>query len=289
MCATPRPPFWAASPVARSLNEFSALGAAFAAGAALAALDEAVRRAAPFDGAWRRRLALKAAASLVGRGRSDDEASLRDALALTRPGGDPGPAGRRYAAWRALAEPDARLAEIATAFGAPGLAPAFFETHARSAAPAPLAAAAAAKAVLARQPDAHDLACAVADLVLAQRLGWPAALPLLAREFASIPTLSHPAWDAACCAAYARAAAAACGLYAELAHAETRLSAAAAKLRAKGAQAAIRALLDDDALTTAARIPGISARGLRRLFDRLVRLGAIRELSGRATFRLYGL
>ncbi len=49
------------------------------------------------------------------------------------------------------------------------------------------------------------------------------------------------------------------------------------------------ALLDDDALSPAARLGGMSDRGMRRLCDRLVALGAARELTGRPTFRLYGL
>ena len=44
-----------------------------------------------------------------------------------------------------------------------------------------------------------------------------------------------------------------------------------------------------DAVVASEKIAGMSDRGLRRLFDRLVELGAVRELSGRPTFRIYGL
>jgi Protein of unknown function (DUF1403) len=72
-------------------------GAAFRAGAALAMLDGRVRAGVPFDGAWRRRLALKAAAASarIAR-RGEDEAMLRHG------GDDPGPAGRMLVAWRGL-------------------------------------------------------------------------------------------------------------------------------------------------------------------------------------------
>src|SRR5271167_2518462 len=77
--------------------------AAFLAGAALARLDQILRENPPWSGVWRRRLALRAAAASVARaGRSENEAALRDALHLTRSGADPGPAGHRLLAWRAL-------------------------------------------------------------------------------------------------------------------------------------------------------------------------------------------
>src|SRR5271166_1210785 len=77
--------------------------AAFLAGAALARLDAIVRENPPWAGVWRRRLALSAAAANVRRaGRTEDEAALRDAFHLTRPGADPGPAGKRLLAWREL-------------------------------------------------------------------------------------------------------------------------------------------------------------------------------------------
>ena len=50
-------------------------------------------------GAW----ALRAAAANVRRAcRAEDEAALRDAFHLSRPGGDPGPAGKFLLAWREL-------------------------------------------------------------------------------------------------------------------------------------------------------------------------------------------
>ena len=84
--------------------------------------------------------------------------------------------------------------------------------------------------------------------------------------------------------AYARAALAALDLAQDLSRRAGRLVDAAPKLRAKGKTGAIEALLDDDAVPAAAPITGLSDRARRRLFDRLVALGAARELTGRPTW-----
>jgi hypothetical protein len=96
-------------------------------------------------------------------------------------------------------------------------------------------------------------------------------------------------WTRSCCVAYGRAAVVACDLFAELGRSSQKLIAVAPRLRARGAGAVIETLLDEDAVPAAARGGAISARGSRRLFDRLVALGGVRELTGRSTFRLYGL
>ena len=89
--------------------------------------------------------------------------------------------------------------------------------------------------------------------------------------------------------AAARAALAALDLAHDICRRASKLAEAAPKVRAKGKAGALAALLADDAVSAAAPIPGLSDRARRRLFERLVALGAARELTGRATFRLYGL
>jgi len=103
------------------------------------------------------------------------------------------------------------------------------------------------------------------------------------------PRPSEAGWGKLVAFSYARAALAALDLAQDLSRRAARLAAAAPKLRAKGKATALEALLADDAVSAARPIPGLSDRARRRLFERLVALGAIRELTGRATFRLYGL
>ena len=98
-----RAPAWAR--LSGSFRENSEAEALFFAGAALSALDSVAKSDPPWAGVWRRRLALKSAAAAAQNllNRREDEAALRDAVALARPGQDLGPAGRVYAAFRMLA------------------------------------------------------------------------------------------------------------------------------------------------------------------------------------------
>ncbi|RUV77484.1 DUF1403 family protein [Mesorhizobium sp. M5C.F.Cr.IN.023.01.1.1] len=285
--------------------------AAFAAAAALTALDAVVRRQEQSAGAWRQRLALAAAAATAKRaGRVEDAAALRDALLLTRPCDDVGPAGRMLLAWRTLASRpvatlagEAVLADVAADLGsaldeaAAGQIGDEIQSLAGGVGNA-VAAAADAIAVLQRHDSraARELGPWLADAVLADRLGWSRAVPLLGTHpVASGSRSPHAERQSAqatrqrILAAYARAALQAVDLAAELGRRANRLLVVAPKLRAKGSDAVVEKLLADDAIVASQGVPGMSDRGLRRLFDRLVDLGAVRELSGRTTFRIYGL
>ncbi len=303
-----RAPAWARA--AGSFRENSEADALFFAGAALAALDSVAKSDPPWAGVWRRRLALKSAAAVVQHplNRREDEAALRDAVALARPGQELGPAGRVYSAFRTLCGPGdpfrpERLASVAADLQSP-LDPqmaaevaAALREAAGQGRPAPVVAAAAAAAVTALKPDAEPLALLCADAALAKSLNSPTPRPLLAGELFSRrsadegrrPRPGEAGWTKAVALAYARAALAALELAQDLSRRAARLADAAPRLRAKGKGKALEALLADDAVSAAAPIVGLSDRARRRLFERLVALGAARELTGRPTFRLYGL
>jgi len=303
-----RAPAWAR--LSGSFRENSEGDALFFAGAALSGLDSVAKSDPSWAGLWRRRLALKSAAAVTANllNRREDEAALRDAIALAKPGQDLGPAGRVYAAFRSLCGPGdpfrpERLGAIAADLQSPldpqkaaELAAALRKVGVPGR-PAPIAAAAAAEAVIALRVDAEPLAIWAADAALAASLNWPVPMPLLAGELferrgageGRRPRPGEAGWGKLVAISYARAALAALDLAHDLSRRAGRLSDTAPKLRAKGKGRAGEALLDDDAISAAAPIPNLSDRARRRLFERLVALGAARELTGRPTFRLYGL
>ncbi|WP_248313571.1 DUF1403 family protein [Bosea sp. F3-2] len=284
--------------------------AAFMAGSALNSLDNLVRAAPSWAGAWRQRLALQCAASAVGlAGRTESEAQLRDAWHWRAAGTDPGPAGNLLAAWRRLAgrSPSVDAEALRSIVGLLGLRwsdafetlPSCLGELVRSGRPAPWVAAALAGEVCRVRPEAELLAWWLADLAIAARMRWPFGVPLLvtqARSFAFRGAGSRErvrsggeGFDRGICVALALAATEACRLAHDIAPRAGHLIAVTPKLRAKGAGEVIQLLLDDDAVPGTLQTAKLTRWGSRRLFDRLSHLNAIRELSGRASFRLYGL
>ncbi|MGO6746628.1 DUF1403 family protein [Rhizobium ruizarguesonis] len=280
--------------------------AGFLAGAALAAIHPMARDEHILGSLWRQRLALANAAVLAcNAGRTEDEAALRDAWYLTPVGGDPGPAGRILRTWRRLGEraamrPDDWMLALAASLelrlddrleDVIAVATRLAEGEG----PAVAAAVEIAAASMRFRPDSEPLALWLADAVLAHRLKWPAPVPLLAAQVrrgelraAAKHVSGDSPWLTACCLAYARAAAGAADLYVDLARRADRLLAAAPKLRGKDADEMVAILLMEDA-QPARTGKTASDRSSRRLFERLVALGGVRELTGRPAFRLYGL
>lgn len=279
--------------------------ALFAAGAALSALHPIARDEHLLGQLWRQRLALTCTAALVQQGgRSEDEATLRDHWYLRQSSDDPGPSAHLLGAWRRLGTSKALVMRTW-----PETLPALLSCRDDEALQETLAlariqclsdgnpiqaAATTAAMSLQLRPDCRQLSLWLADVVLAHRLAWPAPVPLLAAHLTSTG-LRHAArdrdneaWLDACSLAYACAAATAWDRYAELGHRADRLLAAAPKLRSKEADAMVATMLSEDA-QPARGGQGLSDRSSRRLFERLVSLGAVRELTGRPSFRLYGL
>lgn len=290
---------------------------ALAAGAAIGALDAVVRRQERWAGAWRQRLALAAAAITAKQaGRVEDENALRDAVLLTKPGDNVGPAGRMFLGWRRLAIRPTE--DLLTGKNIGAVLEEFGLTHNDEAVDdltddlrqlatkaGTIETLVGAFAAVERYGFGRVLGAWLADALLAQRLGWTHAIPLLGGEATLAvgtgrprrPGTAAPAAGVgtesdrakSLLVAQARAALRAIDLSAELERRAEKLLAVAPKLRARAADTVVDKLLSDDAIVASEKIAGMSDRGLRRLFDRLVELGAVRELSGRPTFRIYGI
>jgi len=279
---------------------------AFLSGAALVTLDVVLRDPdGTLPGALLRdRLALNAAvACLKLEGRNETASDIRDAVCLARAGDALGPAGDMFVAWRRLAQVNlaaggwkdrvrkvlpAAVAEALPDLGAP--------------AGTPVAQTSRILADVLRQfPRQEAAALMLADLTLARAVGWDRPVPLLApymvrrdiRVIADgeddvLPRV-HRAILAACDGVIRKAA--------DLDRRATKLRAVAPKLRAKGSGDALAVFLSHDAVSPSGMLSPViqgtsfpmTDRAARRLCDRLVKLGVVRELTGRATFRFYGV
>ena len=279
----PRMPAWVTSARAETLEDV-----AFLSGAALSHLHLVLSRDDVPHALLRERLALRAAEACVAfSGRPERAADLRDVVHLLRPGDLPGPAGETYLAWRRAVERPVSVKALDRAL--PTLEPGQIATWLDAGQGAPVSRAARVlEVVLTESPRAEVPALVLADAALAHSLGWNHLLPLLAAGLKRAD-LHKRGEDLrlACHRALIGSAVEAVRLSADLARKAVHLSAVAPKLRAKGGADAVEMFLTRDAVAPAA-LP-LPDRAARRLCDRLVELGAVRELTGRDTFRLYGV
>ncbi len=279
----PRMPVWVTSARAETLEDV-----AFLSGAALDHLHLVLSRVDLPHALLRDRLALRAAEACVAfSGRSERAGELRDAVHLLRPGDLPGPAGETYLAWRRAAERPVSIKALGRALPAfePGQIAGWLDTRQGM----PVARAAMVlEAVLTEAPRSDVPALILADIALAQALGWDHLMPLLATGLKRAD-LRKQGDDLrfACYRSLISSVVEAVRLSVDLARRAAHLKAVAPKLRAKGAGHAIEMFLTRDAVAPSA-LP-LPDRAARRLCDRLVDLGALCELTGRDTFRLYGV
>lgn len=303
----PKLPSWVTSSRAETFESV-----AFRSGAALTVLDRLVSDTAHGvpSKLLANQLALHAAtATSKLEGQMAREADIRDAYHLSPAGEARGPDGDLLAFWRDAGRlklmgrdwHDTVQGLVGTAFADDVLrliaaGADLTKSH------GPLAGCVAVmRAVLEADDRAERIACLLADVVLAQALNWKVVLPVTAQSITkamlrdliadgqgvdlkvqvglltSIEHTVHLARDLA-----TRAAA---------------LRAVTPKLRAKGSKAAADLFLSEDAIGPSMMLsPTIQGttipmtdRAARRFCDRLVELGVVRELTGRPTFRLYGI
>lgn len=272
------------------------------------------------------RLALRAAINCLKiEGRMTTEAEIRDAFYLAAPGDAMGPAGDMLAFWHTrsgVTRSSITVHDITPSGGVAGVSLKHAGWRERLQALLPEEAqeqvsdwlvqsedasgnpVAAAIAILTRilkeYPRQEAVALLCADVVLAHNLKWEKPVPLFglqlnrkalraASEGEDIRIVYH--------AALAKAAQDAFRLAHDLARRAAHLRAIEPKLRTKGSQDAVRLFLSEEAVYPPTMLSPfikgsstpMTGRSARRLCDRLVELGVARELTGRKTFRLYGV
>lgn len=279
----PRLPAWVTSTRSESIEDV-----AFLSGAALNHLHVALGHEEVPHALLRDRLALHAAEACVGfSGRPEGGAELRDAAHFLRPGDLPGPAGEAYLSWRRAVERPMSIKALHRAM--PTLELGQIGTWLNAGQDAPVTRAALVlEAVLTAAPRADVAALILADVALAQALGWDHLVPLLAMGLKrAVLRKSGDELRLACHRAVIASVVVSARLTADLTRRAEQMKVVAPKLRAKGAGKAVEMFLTRDAVA-AAELP-LPPRAARRLCDRLVDLGVVRELTGRDTFRLYGV
>ncbi|WP_386630252.1 DUF1403 family protein [Sulfitobacter geojensis] len=283
--------------------------AAFSSGAALSLLHVLLSdpNSAVPDNLLRNRLALRAAvhnSKIEGRGVT--EAELRDAHLLTMPGDAMGPDGDMLAFWRAGASISLRHSGFHDRMR--DLLPEDMQEYlpdwmarAEDAGANPVAKSTSLLTdILQTFPRQEAIALLCADVILARSLGWDRPLPLFGLYVNRKTLRAASEGDdigLACYNAVTHAAQDSVRLAHDLARRAARLRAVAPKLRSKGSDEAVQMFLSEDAVLPSTMLsPTIrgssipmTPRSARRFCERLIELGVVRELTGRATFRLYGV
>ncbi|MBS8224705.1 DUF1403 family protein [Vannielia litorea] len=282
---------------------------AFRSGAALMVLDQLVsdlRYGVPMK-LLANRLALSAAtATSKLEGRLARGADIRDAYHLTPPGEARGPDGDLLAFWRdavrVLAGEIGAIADLVGADFAGEVGVWLDASLERTRMHGPLAGCVAVlRAVLDADDRAERVACLLSDVVLARALNWKQVLPVTAQHLTKAVlrglTAEGQGADLAVELRILESVEESIRLARDVARCAAALHTVAPKLRAKGSEAAVDLFLSEDAVAPASmlspRIRGtnipMTDRAARRFCDRLVELGVARELTGRQTFRLYGI
>lgn len=263
----------------------------FASGACLAALH-AMTQVEPLPQALLRdRLALRAATTnlrLIGR--HDSETALRDAVHLLRPEDQPGPGGIVFQQWRRATSRPISVSSVTD--WAPAAMQDDIAGWLKSGPGNPVAQAAELLETALRAHPKHSISALIlADTVLARALEWEYTLPLLAIGLRGRDVRAEgAALVAACHMAVLAASPVVLQMASDLTRRANQLRRVAPKLRSKASAKVVDIFLSHDGVSPPVTLTRVMTdRSARRICERLMDLGAVRELTGRDTFRLYGL